>query len=67
MNSQIILGTILVFLGAIMMITITISIAFLALFIWGTIFFLTGLFLLIFKDKESEIEQIKSHKGGKKK
>ena len=68
MISQMIIGSVLMMLGALMMLTITIHLRFLAVFIWGLIFFLIGLFLLIFKDKESEIEQIRrKHKGGKKK
>lgn len=68
MKSQTILGIILIIIGAILSI---IGMLFLpnslAALIWGVILLLIGLFLIIFRNAESQIEQVKPDKPKKKK
>ena len=60
-KSQTILGIILMIVGILLLI-----IPFVGWF-YGPIAFLIGLFLIIYRNSESKIEQIKQEKGGKSK
>ena len=59
-RSQLIIGIILMVAGAILSLTIIGA-------IYGIPLFLIGLFLVIFRHAESEIEKIKKPQGGKEK